>query len=77
MTGGVEEWLAECARKDGLSVAEEEKKLFKEGSRSSSLKGSFLTSEEVGNMVLYIASDLSSATNGASLRAEGGIINYL
>jgi enoyl-[acyl-carrier-protein] reductase (NADH) len=30
--------------------------------------------EEVANMVPYLASPLSSATNGAALRVEGGII---
>jgi NAD(P)-dependent dehydrogenase (short-subunit alcohol dehydrogenase family) len=30
--------------------------------------------EEIASMVAYLASPLSSATNGAALRVEGGLI---
>ncbi|MEP1591283.1 SDR family oxidoreductase [Sulfitobacter sp.] len=33
------------------------------------------TPEEVANLCLYLASPLSSATTGAALRVEGGIID--
>ena len=32
------------------------------------------TSEEIAELVAYVASPLSSATNGAALRVEGGVI---
>jgi NAD(P)-dependent dehydrogenase (short-subunit alcohol dehydrogenase family) len=76
-TPGVEEWLNGMATKEGRSAAEQEKAVFSEGARSASLKGSFLEVEEVANTVLFVASDLSSATTGASVRAEGGILNFL
>jgi NAD(P)-dependent dehydrogenase (short-subunit alcohol dehydrogenase family) len=74
---GVSVFVEEMAKKDGITTAEEEKKLFSEGIRSQSLKGSFLDPLEVANAVLYIASPLSSATNGASIRAEGGILQTI
>ncbi len=76
-TPGVMTWVAEMAAKDGLSLAEVEVKVFSQGGRAASLKGSFLEVEEVANVVLFFASDLSSATNGATVRAEGGILNHL
>ena len=76
-TPGVMAWVEEVARKDGISAAEEEKKLFREGGRATSLKGSFLDPQEVANVVLFVASDLSSASNGAAIRAEGGILNHI
>jgi NAD(P)-dependent dehydrogenase (short-subunit alcohol dehydrogenase family) len=33
--------------------------------------------EEVANLVAYLASPRSSATNGAALRAEGGLVNTI
>jgi hypothetical protein len=30
--------------------------------------------EEIANMVVYVASREASATNGAALRAEGGLV---
>lgn len=76
-TPGVMEWVAQMAAKDGLSIEQEETKLFTESARASSLKGAFLSVEEVANVVLFVASDLSSASNGAAVRAEGGILNHV
>ena len=42
--------------------------------RPTSLLKRFATSEEVANLVTYLASPLSSATNGASLRVDGGLL---
>jgi hypothetical protein len=32
------------------------------------------TTEEVANLVAYVCSPLSSATNGAALRVDGGVV---
>jgi len=77
MTEGVKVWLEELSQKSGRPVAEEEVNVFKEGSRSSSLVKRFLDPDEVANAVLYIASPISSATNGATIRAEGGLLNHI
>jgi hypothetical protein len=33
--------------------------------------------EEIANMVVYVSSKEASATNGAALRAEGGIVQTI
>jgi NAD(P)-dependent dehydrogenase (short-subunit alcohol dehydrogenase family) len=45
--------------------------------RPSSIIGRAAQLEEVANMVVYVASPLSSATTGAALRVEGGIVDSL
>jgi NAD(P)-dependent dehydrogenase (short-subunit alcohol dehydrogenase family) len=42
--------------------------------RPSSLIQRFATTEEVANLVVYISSPQSSATNGAALRVDGGVV---
>jgi NAD(P)-dependent dehydrogenase (short-subunit alcohol dehydrogenase family) len=48
-----------------------------ETARSSSLLKHFATTDEVAALVAFIASPLSSATNGAALRVEGGVIRSI
>jgi len=50
-----------------------EKEFFKT-ERPSSLLQRFATPQEVANMVVYIASPLASATNGAALKVDGGVV---
>ena len=50
---------------------------FVKAHRPSSIIQRAATLEEVANMVVYVASPLSSATTGAALRVEGGIIDSL
>ena len=45
--------------------------------RPSSLIQRFASVEEVANMVLYVASREASATSGAALRVEGGILETI
>jgi NAD(P)-dependent dehydrogenase (short-subunit alcohol dehydrogenase family) len=45
--------------------------------RPSSLIQRFTEPEEIANLVAYVSSPLSSATNGASLKAEGGIVDMI
>jgi NAD(P)-dependent dehydrogenase (short-subunit alcohol dehydrogenase family) len=35
------------------------------------------TVEEIANMVVYVASKEASATNGAALRVDGGVVNLI
>ena len=42
--------------------------------RPASLIQRYATPEEVANMICYVCSKASSATNGAALRVEGGIV---
>src|SRR5437868_5206960 len=76
MSDGVETMLKEVARQSGQSV-EEAGANFVSEHRPSSLLQRFASVEEIANMVLYVASKEASATNGAALRAEGGIVNSI
>jgi NAD(P)-dependent dehydrogenase (short-subunit alcohol dehydrogenase family) len=70
---GVEKFLVDMAQSKEISVAEVEKGFF-QTLRPSSLLQRFATVDEVAAMVTFVASPLSSATNGAALRAEGGVV---
>jgi NAD(P)-dependent dehydrogenase (short-subunit alcohol dehydrogenase family) len=73
---GVEGFVKNMATQQGKSTADIESEFFK-NIRPSSLLGRFATNEEVANMVAYIASPLSSATNGAALRVDGGVVRSI
>jgi NAD(P)-dependent dehydrogenase (short-subunit alcohol dehydrogenase family) len=45
--------------------------------RPSSLLQRFARPDEVAPFVAFLASPLSSATNGAALRAEGGVVTSI
>ena len=47
------------------------------GGNPTSLLQRFIEPEEIANLALYLASPLSSATNGAALRADGGVLTTL
>ena len=53
---------------------EEAEKLFFEKMRPLSLIRRFIEADEIGAMVAFLASPLAAATNGAAIRAEGGIL---
>lgn len=56
---------------------EQAEKEFFEKHRSSSLLQRLEEAEEIANLVTFLASPLSSATNGAALRAEGGLLRSI
>jgi NAD(P)-dependent dehydrogenase (short-subunit alcohol dehydrogenase family) len=76
MSEGVETFIKDIAKHNGVSVEEATRQFFLR-QRPTSLLQRFATVEEIANMVLYVASTESSATNGAALRAEGGIIQTI
>lgn len=57
----------------GKPFAEFEKEFFA-NVRPTSLLKRFATTEEVANLVVYLCSPLSSATNGTALRVDGGVV---
>jgi NAD(P)-dependent dehydrogenase (short-subunit alcohol dehydrogenase family) len=73
---GVEGFITNMAREQGKSAAEIEKEFFT-NVRPSSLIQRFATNEEVANLVAYVASPLSSATNGSALRVDGGVVKSI
>jgi NAD(P)-dependent dehydrogenase (short-subunit alcohol dehydrogenase family) len=68
---GVDDFVKELS--GGKPFAEFEKEFFK-SVRPTSLLKRFATSEEVANLVVYLSSPLSSATNGSALRVDGGVV---
>ncbi|HWX10396.1 MAG TPA: SDR family oxidoreductase [Trinickia sp.] len=70
---GVGEFVETLAKAGGKSFDEIEKEFF-EKVRPTSLIKRFATPQEVASLVAYIASPLSSATTGAALRVDGGVI---
>jgi NAD(P)-dependent dehydrogenase (short-subunit alcohol dehydrogenase family) len=70
---GVEDFLEQMAAQKNVSVAEVEREFFAED-RPTSIIQRFAEPQEVANMVAYVASPLASATNGAALRVEGGVL---
>ncbi|RXD02358.1 SDR family oxidoreductase [Sphingomonas sp. UV9] len=50
---------------------------FVQAHRASSILRRAATVEEVANMVVYLASPLASATTGAAVRVDGGVIDTL
>jgi NAD(P)-dependent dehydrogenase (short-subunit alcohol dehydrogenase family) len=67
---------AERAKAAGISVAELEKDFFVTF-RPTSLLQRFASAEEVAGLAVYLCSPLASATNGAALRVDGGVVNQI
>jgi NAD(P)-dependent dehydrogenase (short-subunit alcohol dehydrogenase family) len=76
MSEGVETFVKELAKRNGQSVEEAASEFVKQF-RPTSLLQRFATVEEIANLVIYVASKEASATNGAALRAEGGIVQTI
>jgi NAD(P)-dependent dehydrogenase (short-subunit alcohol dehydrogenase family) len=76
MSEGVEVMLKEIAKRSGQSVEEAGANFVKQH-RPSSLLQRFAGVDEIASMVVYVASKEASATNGAALRVEGGIVNFI
>ena len=70
---GLVGFVDEMAEQSGQTFEQVEQN-FIEQARPSSLIKRFANLEEVASMVAYIASPLASATNGAALRVDGGVI---
>ena len=76
MSEGVETFVKDLARQNGLSVEQAAANFVKQF-RPTSLLQRFASVEEIANMVVYVATKEASATNGAALRAEGGIVQTI
>jgi NAD(P)-dependent dehydrogenase (short-subunit alcohol dehydrogenase family) len=70
---GIVDFLRSVSSDPTAPAEQIEAEFFAKG-RPSSLLQRMVEPEEVASMVTYLASPLSSATNGAALRVEGGII---
>jgi NAD(P)-dependent dehydrogenase (short-subunit alcohol dehydrogenase family) len=70
---GVGGFLKDLAKANNKTVGEIEADFFKQ-TRPTSILQRFIQPEEIASLVAYLASDLSIATNGAAVRADGGVI---
>jgi NAD(P)-dependent dehydrogenase (short-subunit alcohol dehydrogenase family) len=70
---GVEDFVQVLAAGEGKSFEAFETEFF-EKVRPTSLIKRFATPEEVASLVAYVASPLASATTGAALRVDGGVV---
>lgn len=73
---GVGSFIEDLSTAGNTTVDEVERDFFK-NMRPNSLLQRFASVEEVADTVAYYASPLASATNGASIRAEGGLIKAI
>ena len=73
---GVEKFVDQIAHSRGIERSSVEKEFFATV-RPSSLLKRFASIDEVASLVIFMASPLSSATNGAALRVDGGVIRSI
>lgn len=73
LSEGVGGFIENLAKDQHKTIAQVEADFFKT-IRPTSIIQRFLSTGEVANMVTYLASPLASATNGAAIRAEGGLL---
>ncbi len=73
---GVIEFFARLAKEQGLSEQEMEQEFIAKH-RPSSLIRRLASVEEVANMVVFICSPQASATTGAALRVDGGVVRSI
>ena len=75
-TDNTEKMRAERAKATGKTVAELEEEFFAVF-RPTSLLKRFTSAEEVANLAVYLCSARASATTGAALRVDGGVVNQI
>jgi NAD(P)-dependent dehydrogenase (short-subunit alcohol dehydrogenase family) len=73
---GVVTFVERMAAQRGIDFETMEKEFFQHA-RPSSLLQRFATVEEVASMIVYVCSEAASATNGAALRVDGGVVRAI
>ncbi len=73
---GVGTFIEDLSKANNMSIEEVEKDFFK-NMRPTSLIQRFASVDEVADTVAYYVSPLASATNGAAIRVEGGLIRSI
>lgn len=76
LSDGLRAMVADTAKKEGKSV-EQVANEFVLAHRGSTLLKRVATTEEVANMVVYVCSPQASATTGAALRVDGGVVDTI
>jgi NAD(P)-dependent dehydrogenase (short-subunit alcohol dehydrogenase family) len=73
---GVGGFVAQLAAERGVDAATVEREFFATA-RPSSILQRFATPEEVAAMIAYVCSAQASATTGAALRVDGGVVRAI
>ena len=73
---GVGNFVEQLAKEQGTDRTMIEREFFRT-IRPTSLLRRFATPQEVAALVTFVASPLSAATNGAALRADGGVVRSI
>ena len=73
---GVSEFVAQLAQEKKMSHAEFEEEFFK-SARPTSILQRFIEPEEIASVVAFVCSPLASSINGASVRADGGVLKSI
>jgi NAD(P)-dependent dehydrogenase (short-subunit alcohol dehydrogenase family) len=73
---GVADFFGKMASEQGVSQSDMESQFIAQH-RPSSLIRRLATVEEVANMVVYVCSPEASATTGAALRVDGGVVRSI
>jgi len=73
---GVGGFLEDLSKANNVTPEQVEQDFFK-NMRPTSLLQRFASIDEVANTVVYYTSPLASATNGASIRVEGGLVRSI
>ena len=68
--------MSQLAAAQGKDLATVEREFFQQA-RPSSVIQRFATTEEVASMIAYVCSTAASATTGAALRVDGGVIRAI
>jgi NAD(P)-dependent dehydrogenase (short-subunit alcohol dehydrogenase family) len=69
----VNDFVGQMAKATNKSFEQIQEEFFQHVRQTSLLKR-FITPEEVGSFVAFVASPLAAATNGAALRVDGGVL---
>lgn len=72
---GVANTISSIAKAQGIATGDLKAAII-DGNRTSLLQR-FIEPREIANLALYLASPLASATNGAAVRADGGVLTTL
>jgi len=73
---GVETFITQMGAQAGIAAEQVETEFFK-NVRPTSLLKRFETIDEVASMIVFLCSPLASATTGAAIRVDGGVVRAI